>query len=225
MRYAVTFTLLSGLLVVHAVWHRGLCWLLLWPALSFAWVALAYAGLGPSLFGKRPDGRMAWWAVLLLLPYLLLTWGIWHLHRLLSKEDAWNEIALGIYLGRRVFVGQLPPDVTLVVDLTAEFPEPRRVVEGRRYICLPTLDAHVPNLAAFRDLISDVADWPGRVYVHCAMGHGRSALLAAAVLLVRGLAGDVREAETLVRKARPRARLRRPQRALLEVVTSTRGAS
>src|SRR5215472_6333827 len=97
MRYAVTFGLLSALLVLYAVLFQGLCWLLLWPAVSFGWVALAYAGLGPRLFGKRPDGRMAWWAVLLLLPYLLLAWGLWHLHRLLSKEDAWNEVAPGLY--------------------------------------------------------------------------------------------------------------------------------
>ena len=215
MKYAVVFGLLGGLLVRLAFQQEGACWLALWPAVSLLWVALAYAGLGVRLFGKRADGRMAWWAVLLLLPYLLLTWGVWHLSRLLSKEAVWNEVVPGLFLGRRVSARELPPDVSLVVDLTAEFSEPRGVVNGRCYLCLPTLDAAVPNLAALRDVSTRVADWQGNVFVHCALGHGRSALLVAAVLLERGLAKDDAEAITLVRKARPAVRLRLVQRGLL----------
>ena len=94
----------------------------------------------------------------------------------------------------------------------------RGVVVGRSYLCLPTLDALAPPLAAMRELVKQVAAWPGTAYVHCAAGHGRSALVAAAVLLARGLAADPKEAQRLVRKARPGVSLNKSQRRLLELL-------
>jgi protein-tyrosine phosphatase len=215
MKYAIVFTLLSLVLALYALILQGPGWLLLWPAFSFLWVAGAYAGLGARLLGKRPNGQMAWWSLPLLFPYLLLTWGLWHLHRLTSSEDPWNEVAPGIFLGRRPLPGELPAGVTLIIDLTAEFSEPRAVRMGRTVICLPVLDAHVPRVAELWALIERVANHPGPVYLHCALGHGRSALAACALLIARGLARDAEEAESLVRKARPAARLNRVQRSLL----------
>jgi protein-tyrosine phosphatase len=216
MKYALVFAAFSAYLIVLAVCLGGLAWLLLWPALSFLLIAAAYAGLGPGVCGKRPDGGMAWWAVLLLLHYLLLTWAVWHLQRLLSREAACNEVIPGLWVGRRPLAREVPPGVDLVVDLTAEFSEPRGVVAGRSYVCLPTLDALAPPVAPLRELVKRVAAWPGTALVHCGAGHGRSALVAAAVLLARGLAADAKEAQQLVRKARPGVSLNRTQRRLLQ---------
>jgi protein-tyrosine phosphatase len=218
MKYTVVFAAFSAYLIVLAAYLGGLAWLLLWPALSFLLIAAAYAGLGPGVCGKRPDGGLAWWAVLLLFHYLLLTWGVWHLQRLLSREPACNEVVPGLWVGRRPLARELPPGTDLVVDLTSEFPEPRGVVVGRSYVCLPTLDALAPPVAQMRELVKQVAAWPGTALVHCAAGHGRSALVAAAVLLARGLAADPKEAQQLVRKARPGVSLNRPQRRLLEML-------
>ena len=55
---------------------------LAWPSLSFTAVGAAYLGLGPSVFGKRLNGTMAWYTVAPLLPYLLLSWLTWHVARL-----------------------------------------------------------------------------------------------------------------------------------------------
>ena len=216
MKYAVVFAGFSAYLIVLAVHLGGLAWLLLWPALSFLLMAAAYAGQGPAVCGKRPDGGMAWWAVLLLFHYLLLTWAVWHLQRLLSREPACNEVVPGLWVGRRPLARELPPGTDLVVDLTAELPEPRGVVVGRSYVCLPTLDALAPPLDSMRELVKRVAAWPGTALVHCAAGHGRSAVVVAAVLLARGLAASPKEAQQLVRKARPGVSLNRPQRRLLE---------
>ena len=215
MKYAVVFTLLSLALIVLAAELGGPGWLLVWPAVGFLAVALAYAGLGSRVFGKRSDGTRAWWAYGLLLPYLALSWLVWSLQRLLSKEACWHEIAPGVWLGRRALAHELPADITLVVDLTAEFPAPRNMVPGRTYLCVPTLDASVPDEKTFRSLIDRIVAWPGNVYIHCALGHGRSATVAAAVLLARGLAQDPRQAEELLRLARPGVRLMKAQRALL----------
>jgi protein-tyrosine phosphatase len=220
VRYAVVFGLCALALAALAVEQGGWAWLLLWPALSNALVSAGYAGLGPRLLGKRGDGRLAWWAVVLLLPFLLGTWLFWHVYRLLTPTPVHHEVTPGLWLGRRAFPHELPPGVSLVVDLTAEFPAARGViVAGRRYLCLPTLDGMAPDEAGLRTLVETVVAWEGTVYLHCAQGFGRSALVAAAVLLQRGVARDADEALILLRKARPGVSLRPVQRRLLDRLT------
>jgi protein-tyrosine phosphatase len=53
------------------------------------------------------------------------------------------------------------------------------------------------------------------VYVHCAHGYGRAAMLAAAVLIARGHAANLDEAERLLKRARPKIHLARRQRRLV----------
>jgi protein-tyrosine phosphatase len=219
MKYAFAFALIGVVLLLLAVEGGGLCWLLLWPALDGLLLSAAYAGLGPRVCGKRADGRLAWWAVVLLLPYLGLTWLVWHLSRFVSRERPCHEVAPTLWVGRRPFAHELPPGVSLVVDLTAEFVAHPEALRGRTYLCLPTLDMSAPDEKAFQHLVSRVAGWQGIVYVHCAAGHGRSATVAAAVLIVRGLANSVEEAEELMRKVRPGIRLAPAQRSLLRRIT------
>jgi protein-tyrosine phosphatase len=149
------------------------------------------------------------------LPYLLLAWTVWHLQRWLSREPCCHEVAPGVWLGRRPLQRDLPPGVALVVDLTAEFFAARGVRAGRDSLVLPTLDATAPDETRFRAVLMRLAEHPGPVYIHCAAGHGRSALLAAALLLLRGLAADERQAESQLRQARPGVRLGPAQRRLL----------
>lgn len=216
MRYAVVFGLLAVLLLGYAAALGGWAWLLAWPAASFLAVAVAYAGAGPRLLGKRPDGRIASWAVALHLPFFLLTWGVWHTLRVLSRQPVANEVVPGLWVGRRPLPRELPPDVTLVVDLTGEFRELAGIRAGRTYLCLPTLDAMAPDLDDLRRAVAEVANWPGGVYVHCASGHGRTGMFAVALLLARGLAPDVPAAVAMLRAARPRVRLNAAQRRRVE---------
>lgn len=220
MKYTIVFTLLGLYLAVVAFLLEGWGWLLLWPALSFLLLGLAYAGLGSALLGKQTGGSLAWWAVLLLLPYLLITWGIWHVQRRVSREPVCNEVVSGVWIGRRPLAHELPDGVNLVVDLTAEFPVCRGVRRGRQYRCLPTLDASVPPVESFRRLVDEVARWPGVVFIHCAAGHGRTAMFAAALLVAKGLAADIDGAETMLRSVRPRVRILPVQRRFLMVARS-----
>lgn len=185
-----------------------------WLALSFAAVCAAYAGIGPKLFGKRPTGGISLWAVFLWLPYFLLTWGLWYVGRLLKRKPHSHEIVPGLWLGAWPdTAAKLPKETALVVDLTAEFP--RRVHQGD-YLCLPTLDAEAPTVAALKTAVAAIGASSGAVYVHCAAGHGRSATVVAAVLIERGLATDASSAEKYMQAIRPGVRLTPPQRRLLQ---------
>ncbi len=194
---------------------------LLWPTLSFAVVAAGYAGLGVCVFGKRPNGRLALWAVVLLGPYLLATLVLWHAMRLLSREPVCHEISPGLWLGRRALPRELPAGVEVVVDLAAELPEPSAIVTCREYRCLPTLDGLAPPLDELRRNAKFVAEAAGSVYIHCASGHGRSALVAAAALLQKGIASTAADAEARVARTRPSVRLSGVQRQRLAEFAET----
>lgn len=216
MIYAVAFLVIAAYLVGTAVLLGGWAWALVWPAVAFAVVAIGYAGAGPRVFGKRSDGRLHWLNFVAVLPFLLFTWGVWHLLLLVLREPVWNELAPGVFLGRRALAHELPPDIGLVIDLTAEFIEPHGVRTGRVYRSLPVLDDGLPDVKQLAELAREAAGFAGRVYVHCAQGHGRTGLFAAAVLLARGAAKDASEAIRLVRTARPGVRLKPAQRRCLE---------
>ncbi len=220
MKYNFIFSL-SGLYLIRFGFDFGNArWLILWTGVSFIAVGAAYGCLGAKVFGKRSDGTMGWVNICLLMPYLLLTWITWHLQRLIRKEDCYNEIAPGIWLGRRVFLNELPDDnISLIVDLTAEFPEPKNVISGRAYICVPTLDASVPDYQVFHKLINKICAWQGNIYIHCALGHGRSATVVAATLVAKGLVNNTNQAEALVKNKRPKIEFSKAQRDLLKRIT------
>jgi len=193
--------------------ERG--WLLVWFGIGCILVGLAYVRFGAEIFGKRADGGRSWLNRLILCPFLLLNYVLWHLHhRVLRQEDVFNEVAPGIWLGRRPLEGELPPQVTTVVDLTAEF---SATVQARKlnYVCVPTLDGCAPSDEDFSKLIAKLCASSEPVYIHCAAGHGRSAAVAVSLLVGRGFAKDLAEAETIVKAKRPLISIKQPQRELL----------
>lgn len=219
MRYGFLFVALSASLLWLALVIGGAGLVLLWPALSFLLVGAAYLAHRPALLGKRPDGTQAGWAVLLLGPYFLLTWATWHAERQLGRGDCAHEVAPGLWVGRRPFAPDLPDGVRLIVDLTAELPAAAAVRRHPGYLCVPTLDATAPEPSALRGLLERLRG-EEQIYLHCASGHGRSATVAAALLLARGLAASVEEAEAQLRQRRPGIRLNAAQRRSLERVVA-----
>ncbi|WP_394832204.1 hypothetical protein LVJ94_37385 [Pendulispora rubella] len=198
----------------------GAFWILLWPAASFgAVVILGYAGKRPGLVGKRMDGTIAPLSYLFFLPFLLFSQTSWGLFRLFVREDACNEIVPGLWIGRWPGERDLPAGVDLVVDVTAELPVRRKVVHaGRAYLCLPALDASVPDPDVFRDAVDRLAADSRGLFVHCAFGHGRSAMVVAALLIRRGLVRDLAEAEALLKAKRPLVSMSARQRAYVRLV-------
>lgn len=212
-RFGVMLCVLGLALASAALWLRGPALLVLWPATSVFVVGLGYLFIGPSVFGKRPDGTLAPLHVALLLPYHVAAWVRlrWNAR---DGRPPFDLVAPGIYLGRRLLdASGLPEDVRLVVDLTAEFRITSGVSGRYRYLVLPTLDTTVPAYDAFARLVQETAAHEGPVYIHCAAGYGRSAAVAAAVLIARGLASDVDDAQAQLRAARPKVWLHPGQRA------------
>lgn len=218
MTHVVAFLLLAAGSLLLALTTRGAAWLALWPALSFTLVAVAYLGLGPRVFGKRPDGTLSPLSTLLLLPYLALLRALWRALRLLRTEAAWHELVPGVLVGRRLLEHEAPHGLACVVDLTCELEEPPAMSAAPAYLNVPTLDGTPPDGDALVSLVEHLGRVSGTAYVHCAEGHGRAGTVAVALLLARGLADDVDEAIALAKRLRPGIRLRPAQRArVLEV--------
>lgn len=190
-----------------AAWANSgwLALFLAWCALSCAAVSLAYALNHPGLYGKR-EGVLPAWRVLLLGPFLAAFWISWGLRDLFRPKPRYHLVSPGLWVGARIGAEELPTGVKTVVDLTSELWEPAAIRRMPGYRSFPVLDGSYPHDEdAFLELLAEVADTPGGVYVHCESGKGRAPTMAALVLLARGVVDSPEAALELVQKRRPTA--------------------
>ncbi len=212
MTYAAKFGLLALMSAGAAVYTD--VWALLWLAVDFALAALASRHADPALFGKRPDGGRSARSTGVMLPYLLLTWAVWHLSRWISREPAFAEVRPGLWIGRRLTGGEAAP-ANAVLDLTCEFAEAARH-RGPGYLTHPILDAHAPPDSDALVATFERLSWPAEpLYVHCAQGHGRTATVTAALLIWSGICPDAEAALAEIAAVRPDARPNAAQRRWL----------
>jgi len=223
MRYALVFALLAALLaflgLVTAGPTNGVSFVALYPAVSLLLMAVAYAFGRPALLGKRSDGGRDWFLRILLGPYLLLTRLSFLLYKLPGRHTPASEVIPNLFLGRRLTAAEaVRYPGAVVIDLAAEFSKVLVLRQPDRYLSLPVLDATAPTEeqlnTAVRWIESHIPDRP--VFVHCALGHGRSASVVVAYLLQTGRVGSVRDGLRLLRQGRPGVGLSASQRQLLE---------
>lgn len=205
-RAALALWGLAMLLALAAVTRGGTAWWLIWPALNFAGLAFSYSQERPRPFGKRGDGTLRGEWVVLYFPLLILTWSIWHLWRLVTRERAFDPIDGTLIVGRRLLPSEPLPDADHYVDLTQEFAEPRAIRERPGYWSFPILDAAAPSPDSLLEVVLQLL--PARtLYVHCAQGHGRTGLVASVILLATGRAVTAAEALERIQRVRPGVRL------------------
>jgi protein-tyrosine phosphatase len=228
MQYAFVFALLGGacgFVGLSAVESTGgFSLTFVYPAVSFLLLAVAYAGGGPALLGKRADGGRRWWARLLFAPYLLLTRFSFALYKVLGRHTPACEVAPNLFLGRRLTAVEASRFAgAAVLDLAAEFSETRPLRRPELYLSLPVLDATAPTA----EQLDRAMHWLGGhlphrpVYVHCALGHGRSATALIAYLLHSGQVTGVRDGLRQVRTVRPGVGLSARQRERLRLWRAT----
>jgi protein-tyrosine phosphatase len=222
LKYSLVFLLLAAGCVVSALARGDIVgWFgiaMLYTAASFLLLAVAYAGAAPKLLGKRASGRQSMWSWVLFAPYFLLNALLFQMHRLLSGEPAFVQVAPNVFFGRRLLAHECAAiHWVAVLDLASEFPEsvPLRKLTG--YQSLPILDATAPTEEQLRWAVAWMAEKgaAGPVYVHCALGHGRSACVVIAYLLATGTVRSVAEGVRQLRGLRPGVRLQPCQRERL----------
>ena len=227
VKYAIAFISFGALAAIGVATATSAFGLFLCASLAVAFlgVGAAYAGVGPRAFLKRADGRLRIAGYALFWPYFVLNHASLLAYRQFTRERAFDEIVPGVFLGARLFPGDERAlrelEIVRVLDLTCEFSEVGFLRRAVGYLCIPLLDTMPPSQAELDRGIAwlETAPADSPVYVHCAMGHGRSATFVAALLVARGLACDARAAEAHVQSMRPRAGLNPAQRQALAEYT------
>lgn len=217
----VLLTLLTG---ANAVLARGWPWRLLWlfGVLNFGLLTLAYTGRNPGIWGKQPDGCLPPVRRLVMLPVHALSLVTFQTMKLFTASRPFDEIEPGLFLGRRLTGSEASlKEFGTVLDLTSEFTEPVRLRRATNYLCVPVLDHTPPTPAQLREALDFLTahQAAGPVLVHCAAGHGRSALVMAAFLLQQHRATNAAEAVIQLQRSRPNVKLNEAQRACLEEFT------
>ncbi len=180
-----------------------------WPAIACGLTALAYATANPRWLQKCsgcPTPAAEW----ILLPVTLIA-RLWQM-RWLRRTPAWHEVAPGVFFGRQLTDSEARellnrhPNLA-VIDLTAESKEATPFREQAHYFPLPVLDLTEPDAATCDRACEIIREHLARgpVFIHCLLGLGRSAHIAAAWLLASGTCKDAKEAAERIRKLEPLA--------------------
>ena len=221
MSYRRLLTLLGVVLIVFGLVKSGWFLIAVWLGFDFLVVGVAHGRGWHGVFGKRPDGTLPLWSWLLFFPLLIYTTAVWHVMRLASREPARNVVNEHLVVGRRLLGWEFDGGLDNYVDLTAEFSEPRAVRNSSSYRSFPILDGAAPTPEALRAAVAGLR--PGRTFIHCAQGHGRTGLFALAVLLSTGVARSVEDGLGMLSAVRPAIRLSAEQRRCIQTYARNMG--
>lgn len=182
-------------------------------------ISIAFALGRPLIFMKRKNGSFHWLSYMIFWPYHLMNHSLIRVSRLVSAENPWDEILPGLFLGRRLLARDraLHEKIIGVLDLTCELTEVGFMRQVENYLCIPLLDTSAPSDSQFEEGVEWIAGKfeSGGVYVHCAAGHGRSALFIAGYLLHSGKYETVEDAIDFIRQKRPGIQLSSAQVSVL----------
>jgi hypothetical protein len=207
--------LLGLLLIMVGVGRRGWAWLAVWLGCDLVALAFAHARGVHRIFGKRPDGALPIWAWLIFLPMLSYMSAVWHLARIFSRKPARSVVTEQLVVGRRLLASEFDGEFDNYIDLTAEFSEPSAIRHSPAYRSFPILNDAAPPPEALHTAVRSLR--PGRTFIHCGRGYGRTGLFALAVLLRSGVAHSVEDGLRMLTAVRPDIRLNREQRKCIQI--------
>ena len=188
-----------------------------WGALSLGAVSALYVATayGRDVAGILKGARWPWLQPV-FWPFRAVSVFIYATARRFRTEEVVCEVMPRVYLGPRLFDAEsgrlVTKGVTVVLDVTSELPT-SAVYSAAPFerIGHPLLDRAFPSDRDLDALVARVLAHTaaGRgVFIHCAFGRGRSALVACAALIQAGHAKTAEEALAKVKAARPAVRIR-----------------
>lgn len=196
-----------------------------WTCIALALIASAYWLNTARLFRKKANGRIPWYIRWSLIPFLI---GVRVYNAIARRQDdlpVFQKVADGIYVGRRLFSGDLKAikdvPINAVLDVTAEFDALDWSAERAEvnYLNVPVLD----HLAPSHEQIHQALQWiheqqrqGHNVLIHCALGRGRSVFMAAAYLLAHSNTKNIDDVMKKIQGARKVARLNHQQKKALQ---------
>ena len=236
------FEIMSVALALYAAshWYHGRTARLALGAYAsalFAGVArLMRAQAAPWVLGKDArTGAVPAWSLAVFFPVHAANHLAYGARVLLEKHaglkggfEPASRHASGVWVGglQAQEAAGAPTPFAGVVDLTNEFSERCAGVRGGpAYLNVPLWDGTAPTPAQIDACARFGAARlraRGDVLVHCAYGVGRSATVAAAVLVEAGVAPDWEAALAQIKEVRPRVSPNRRMRAALEQWTEER---
>jgi hypothetical protein len=202
------------MLIAFGLLERGWLLLAVWLGADFLALGIAHARGFHRILGKRSDGSLPLWSWLLFLPMLLYTNAVWQILRMLSREPPFNQVSDNLSVGRRLLPGEVEGEFANYIDLTAEFSEPLAIRTSAAYLSFPILDGAAPDSTPLNQFLNRLR--PGRTFIHCAQGHGRTGLFALAVMLKSGVVKTVGEGTERLKAVRPGIHLAASQRKCIE---------
>lgn len=215
-KYGLCFLLFAGLIFRLAA-PGGYSLLWIWPGLASLIVSVAYFSGSPWLFCKRKDGSRHWLATLLLLPFLGLIYATWSAWVWIAAGPAYHRVTDSLIGARRLRAHEYPEGITLIADLTSEMLDPKSIRQSPGYRCFPALDAAPIPPAELLKIVRELRVAHGeQLLIHCAKGHGRTGMVAAAWLIERREVHSVEEALELLQSKRPTLRLGNSQKRAVE---------
>lgn len=217
LQIAIIFGILSLLIAYRALESESIATAVClgWLGANLMALSLAYFMNSPTVFGKTNLGTLHLVVALLMAPLLLVIRLVWILQNAILRPPLYHEIIPNLFVGRLCGYRSLPPDVTLMIDLTAEFPTPRSIRKSIPFFCVPTLDGCPPSKSRVQECVKLIGNDQQRVYVCCANGYGRSVTFMAALLGQLGRCRSAEEAVTLIQASRRDASPSRDQMAIL----------
>ena len=170
-------------------------------------MVIAYLRNIPSLIiNKQKNGSINPILLIINFPWLLLTWSLFKLQIICSTEKFCDQIE-----GTKIWISRRPThkddirQFELIIDLTSEF---LSYTTNNQYISYPNLDGHslskLPIVTEF--------DKEKTTLIHCANGHGRSAIFTAILLKENGTCSTVKKSLELIIKSRKLAIPNKTQR-------------
>ena len=215
MKYGIVFTILGVVCAYQATVLSGFYYIFYWPAVAFFSVGISYLNKSSAIFQKRRSGILNPVTFIILMPFIELNTMVWHMSRILSKENPYDKLDERLYIGRRLLNREVPDYFKNIIDLTSEFNEPKSL-RSKNYINIPLLDASVPNPENFIKTISQTQKNDGITYIHCAQGHGRTGLASATWLMLLDSTLSPEEAILKIQAIRPKLDINMVQKHYLK---------